>query len=204
MIASDRLRALLIWGVLALALVVPLYAATQSPLLAWRRPIYIAAGFAGIVAMGLLLLQPLLMGGQLPGFRGPQGRRVHRWVGGGLVALVMAHVVGLWITSPPDVIDVLLFRSPTPFSFWGAIAMWAVFAAASLAALRRRIMLRPQNWRRAHSLLVAAAVIGSVVHALQIEGTMETVSKWVLCGLVVGATLMTLSKRRVWGRPSSS
>ena len=36
----------------------------------------------------------------------------------------------LWITNLPDEIDGLLFASPTPFSAWGVIAMWAVFAAA--------------------------------------------------------------------------
>ena len=64
-----------------------------------------------------------------------------------LVVAVVIHVAALWITSPPDVVDALLFASPTPFSAWGVIAMWAVFAAALLAALRRRLRLRPRTWR---------------------------------------------------------
>ena len=113
---------------------------------------------------------------------GQRGRRVHRFVGGILVAAVVIHVAGLWITSPPDVVDALVFASPTPFSAWGVIAMWAVFAAALLAALRRRLRLRPRMWRFAHTALAAVVVVGSIVHALLIEGTMETVSKAVLCG----------------------
>lgn len=196
--AADRTRASLIWAALATAILVPIAAAAMSPLLAWREPVYIAAGFAGVIAMVLLLLQPLLAGGALPGLPATRGRRWHRWVGGLLVAAVVIHVGALWITSPPDVVDALLFRSPTPFSVWGVTAMWAVFAAALLAALRRRLHLRPRIWRRAHTSLAVITVIGSVVHALLIEGTMETVSKWVLCALVLAATVKVLLDLKVW------
>ena len=137
-------RAILIWAALAAAIGVPIAVAAASPLLAWRDPLYIAAGFAGVIALALMLVQPLLMGGYLPGLPALRGRRAHRWIGGALVVAVVIHVGGLWITSPPDVIDALLFTSPTPFSAWGVIAMWAIFAVALLAALRRRLRLRPR------------------------------------------------------------
>lgn len=185
-----------VWAALVIAVAVPVAAAAMSPLLAWRDPVYIAAGFAGVVAMALLLFQPLLAAGLLPGLSGPRGRRVHRWIGSALVLAVIVHVVGLWVTSPPDVIDALLFASPTPFSAWGVIAMWALFASALLAGLRRR--LRPRHWRRAHTLLAAVIVVGSVVHAMLIEGTMETFSKAALCALVLAATLVAFARLRVW------
>jgi len=193
-------RAILIWATLAIAVVVPIAAAATSPLLAWRQPIYIAAGFAGIIALGLMLVQPVLAGGYLPGLSAYRGRRVHRWIGGVLVAAVVIHVAALWITSPPDVVDVLLFRSPTPFSAWGVIAMWAIFATALLAALRRRLHLRPRVWRVAHTSLAVVIVTGTVVHAMLIEGTMETVSKAALCGLVLMATVKAMADLRVWAR----
>ena len=62
-----RMRATLIWAALAAAFCVPIAAAAASPLLAWRGPVYIVAGFAGILALGLMLVQPLLVGGYLPG-----------------------------------------------------------------------------------------------------------------------------------------
>ena len=108
-------RATLIWAALAAAIGVPIAAAAASPLLAWRDAVYILAGFAGIIALGLLLVQPLLIGGYLPGFSAYRGRRAHRWIGGALVAAMVIHVGGLWITSPPDMIDALTFTSPTPF-----------------------------------------------------------------------------------------
>lgn len=185
MTGAGPLRAVLIWAALAAALAVPIVAAAASPLLAWRDPIYIAAGFAGVVALALLLLQPLLAGGYLPGLRMRPGRRLHAWVGAGLVAAVAAHVAGLWLTSPPDVVDALVFRSPTAFSAWGVVAMWAVFAAALLAAFRRR--LRLAVWRLCHIALAMVIVVGSVVHAMLIDGTMGMVSKAALSGLVVAA-----------------
>jgi predicted ferric reductase len=189
-------KATLIWAALATAACVPVAAAAASPLLAWRGPLYILAGFAGIVALGLMLVQPLLAGGYLPGLSAWRGRRAHRWIGGALVGAVAVHVAGLWITSPPDMIDALTFTSPTPFSPFGVIAMWAIFAVACLAALRRRLGLR--RWRIAHMSLAVVIVAGSVVHGMLVEGAMETVSKAVLCALVLAATIKVMADLRVW------
>src|SRR5207342_473067 len=79
-----------------------------------------------------------------------------------LVVAVVIHVGGLWITSPPDMIDALTFTSSTPFSPFGVIAMWAIFAVAIIAALRRRLGLRPRTWRIAHMFLAVVMVVGSV------------------------------------------
>ncbi|MDM8167901.1 ferric reductase-like transmembrane domain-containing protein [Roseovarius sp.] len=183
------LRATLIWAATALVLAVPLVAAALSPLLEWRQPVYIAAGFAGVTGMALLLIQPLLIAGLLPGLDPLQERRIHRWTGAALVLSVILHVAGLWLTSPPDVIDALLFTSPTPFTPWGVIAMWALFATAILAVIRRRLRLRWRTWRIAHTALALVIVTGSVVHAILITGTMETVSKITLCTLALALTL---------------
>ena len=191
-------RVTLIWAALAAAICVPIAAAAASPLLAWRGPVYILAGFAGILALGLLLVQPVLAAGYLPGLSAYRGRRAHHWIGGALVVAVMIHVGGLWITSPPDMIDALLFSSPTPFSPWGVIAMWAIFAVALLAALRRRLGLR--TWRIAHMSLAVVIVGGSVVHAMLVEGTMETMSKAALCALVLAAAIKVMADLRVWRR----
>jgi predicted ferric reductase len=189
-------RATLVWIALATAVCVPIVLAATSPQLAWRGPVYILAGFSGIVALGLMLVQPLLIAGYLPGLSAFRGRRLHHWIGGALVAAIVIHVAGLWITSPPDMIDALLYVSPTPFSPWGVTAMWAIFAVALLAIFRRRLRLR--TWRIAHMLLAIVIVAGSVVHAILIEGTMETVSKVVLCVLVLAAAIKVLAN--LWAR----
>ena len=189
-------RVALIWAALAAAIGVPIAAAAASPLLAWRGPVYILAGFAGIIALGLVLVQPLLIGGYLPGLSAYRGRRVHHWIGGALVVAVLVHVAGLWFTSPPDMIDALTFTSPTPFSPFGVIAMWAIFAVAILALFRRRLGLR--RWRIVHMPLAVVIVAGTGLHAVLIEGTMETVSKAALCALVLAAAIKVMADLRVW------
>ncbi|SNY92562.1 Ferric reductase like transmembrane component [Cohaesibacter sp. ES.047] len=198
---SSRTRALLIWIGLLAVILVPLIASAMSPLLAWRRPAYIIAGFSGVIAMCLLLLQPLLAGGLLPGLSLLRARRVHLWTGIALVGAVLVHVGGLWITSPPDAIDALLLRAPTAFSYWGVVAMWALFIAALLVALKPRLPLRLPTWRLLHRALAVVIVIGSVIHAWLIEGTMEPVSKAVLCLLTLAATIKAVAALRIWRRP---
>jgi predicted ferric reductase len=195
-------RATLIWVALALAVGVPIGFAAANPLLAWRGPVYILAGFAGIVGLCILLFQPLLIGGYLSALSGRIGRRAHRWIGAMLVALVVIHVAGLWITSPPDMIDALLLVSPTPFSPFGVLAMWLIFAVALLALLRRRLGLRPRTWRIVHLSLAIVIVVATVFHAVLIEGAMEMISKAALCALVVAAVLklmfdLWMSKTRI-------
>jgi hypothetical protein len=116
---------------------------------------------------------------------------------------VVLHVGGLWITSPPDMADALLYSSPTPFSPWGVTAMWAIFIVALVAALRRRWGLTPRTWRIVHLSLAVVIVIGGVVHAMLVEGTMETMSKAALCVLVVAAALKVMADR-VWRKRAAS
>ncbi len=190
---SARLRASLIWAGLGLLLLVPFAAAATSPLLAYRQPVYIVAGLAGVLGLMGLALQPLLVRGVLPGLAGPRGRRLHRWAGRALVLSVAVHVAGLWLTSPPDVVDVLLLRSPTPFSLWGVVAMWAVVATAVLTLWRQRMGLR--RWRRLHGALALLITGATVGHALLIEGTMAPVSKAALCALAGLAMLWAVVAR---------
>ena len=116
-----------------------------------------------------------------------------------LVGLVAIHVGGLLIASPPDAVDALLLRSPTPFSVWGVTAMWAVALTALLVALRRRLRLRPDTWAALHNALALVVVLGTVIHAVQIEGTMGTISKWVLCLAALAAAVAAVARARFAG-----
>ncbi|MEP3629124.1 MAG: ferric reductase-like transmembrane domain-containing protein [Hyphomicrobiales bacterium] len=194
----TKQRSVLFWVGLAIVLGIPILAAITSPLLQWRQPIYIVAGLAGVLALCLLLIQPLAIGRYLPNVDPLRSRTIHRLIGMLLLALVVIHVGGLWITSPPDVIDALLFRSPTPFSVWGVIAMWCVFATALLALLRRRLRVKHRIWQRLHTGLALVIITGTVTHALLIEGTMETWSKAALAVLAIIATLKVIIDLRVW------
>lgn len=189
------MKPVLIWLVIAALCLSPIVCAAFSPFLAYRSAIYIGAGFAGIVAFALILLQPLAVSGWLPGVSDKGARRLHRWIGALIVMFVAAHVLGLWITSPPDVIDALTFTSATPFSVWGVLAMWAVFASAAVAILRSRGRIRWRAWRRTHLPLAILIAVGTILHALLIEGTMEAFTKIALCGAVGLATAASILLR---------
>ena len=192
----PRAKAALLWLALATLIAAAFAVAATSPLLQSRQPVYILAGFAGIAAMALLLFQPLLAAARLPGLTPRRARSLHRIAGTVLVAAVLMHVGGLWLTSPPDVNDALAFAAPTPFSLWGVLAMWGTFAAALLAALRRR--LPPRLWRVGHTGMVTGVVIASAAHALLIEGTMGPVSKALLCAAALAATALAIRDLKVW------
>lgn len=182
----------LTWIALVAAVAIPVVAASLSPLLQWRTPIYIGAGFAGILGLCVMLFQPTLAAGLLPGLSIKVSRQVHAGLGVALFLLVVIHIVGLWITSPPDVIDALLFASPTSFSVWGVIAMWCILTSAVLVFFRRKFRRHLGVWKFFHKLFAAIAVIGTAVHALKIEGAMETTSKTALCVLVVAISAWVL------------
>ncbi|WP_243694305.1 ferric reductase-like transmembrane domain-containing protein [Shimia isoporae] len=184
----------MLWSLFAIVFVTPLALAGTSPLLAWRSGIYIAASFAGIIAFGLCLLQPLLATAILSVNSPQQARRLHRLTGTVVFSGVLFHISGLWITSPPDVIDALLLRSPTPFSIWGVLATWALLLIAFLAVARRKLRWPPQRWGRVHLLLATILVTGAILHVLLIEGTMEPLSKFLLCLLLLAATLNAVKR----------
>ena len=193
----QGLRSALLWTVLIIGTIGPLALAGLSPLLEWRDLIYILASLTGILAFCLMLVQPIwAMGGSVE-IPAKIRRGLHRWGGIGILGLVLAHVGGLWITSPPDVVDALLFRSPTPFTPLGVIGLIAVTLAVCIALGRAK--MPPRIWRMGHSALVLIATLASAGHALLIEGTMETVSKILLCFFVLVLTLKAIVDRRMFG-----
>ncbi len=196
-IGRRRVLAVLAWGSVAAVMIVPVAIAAFSPYLASRNMPYIVGGFAGIVGLSLLFLQPLLPAGYFAGSKGPAGRRWHRWLGVAIVVAVALHVGGLYLASPPDTIDALLLVSPTPFSVYGVTAMWGVVATAILVLFRRWLGLRYPVWRVIHNGLAAIVVVATVIHALEVEGAMEPGSKWMLCIAVVAATGVALLDLRV-------
>jgi len=71
-------------------------------------------------------------------------------------------------------------------------------ARTALAAFRARLRIPPKVWRIGHTALAVVIVLGTVVHALLIEGTMEPLSKAAFCILVVLATAKVVFDLRVW------
>ncbi len=175
------------WGAFGLLLIIPLCLAALSPLLAYRDATYITAAMAGIAALTLFVVQPVFAAGFVPGVSRLRLKHWHRWIGAAIVSLVAIHIGGLYITSPADALDALLLVSPTWFSVYGVIGMWGIIITIVLVALKSRLKLPYPRWQILHNSLMIVVVISSVVHALQIEGTMDTFSKILLCIAVLAA-----------------
>ncbi|WP_245883991.1 ferric reductase-like transmembrane domain-containing protein [Hartmannibacter diazotrophicus] len=182
---------------LAAVVAVPIVLAALSPLLAYRSVPYTVGGFAGILCLAVLFIQPVLAAGYLPGLRLAEARKWHRRAGWAIVTLVALHIGGLYLTSPPDTLDALMLVAPTPFSVYGVIALWGIVLTVLLVSLRRRMGMRSSIWRIVHNGLALIVVVATVVHALQIEGTMEPISKWALCLAVLLVTSLTLLDLRI-------
>jgi predicted ferric reductase len=195
--APTRMTAVLVWFLLAACILIPVGIAAANPLQANRDALWIVGGMTGIVALALLLAQPLLAAGYLPGPSLTAGRRWHRWLGTMIVLTVGLHIGGLYLSSPEDITDALLLVAPTPFSVYGVIGLCGVVLTAILVAVRSRTGLRYASWRILHNAIALVVVVSSIVHALLIEGAMGSVSKLVLCVLVFAATVIVLFRIHV-------
>ncbi len=182
-------------GLVASIAVVPIIIAAFSPLLASRDTAYIIGGMSGIVALSLLLVQPLLAAGYLPGRSILSQRKWHRWVGSLFIVAVALHIVGLFVTSPDDMTDALLLAAPTPFSVYGVVALWGVVLTGILVVVRKKCSLLV--WTLMHNGLALIVVIASVVHAVMIEGAMSHLSKQVLCICIVVVSVFTVLHLRL-------
>ncbi len=183
---------MLVWALLTACILIPVGIAAANPLQASRDAFWIIGGMAGIVALALLLVQPLLAAGSLPGPSVPAARRWHRLVGTMVVLTVGLHIGGLYLSSPEDIADVLLLVAPTPFSVYGVVGLCGVVLTAILVAVRARSGLRYASWRIVHNAIALVVVISSIAHALLIEGAMGSVSKLILCALILAATVIVL------------
>lgn len=189
-----------IWCAALAALIAPVVLTAASPLQAWRDPAYITGAMAGVIALSLLALQPLLAAGYLPGLARATAQRAHRWLGAALVTCVVVHIGGLYLSSPMDVTDALLLISPTPFSIYGVIATIATALTALLFAGRRWLGLRPSLWRILHNGLALVVVGATVVHALMIDGAMGYWSKWIIAVMALAAATITVAHLRLFRR----
>jgi predicted ferric reductase len=187
------------WLVILGIAAVPIIAAALSPLQAGREFLWITGGMAGVVAMSLLFVQPLLMATAPSLLSAGAGRRWHRWAGIVIIAMVGLHIGALYAYSPDDITDALLLVAPTPFSLYGVISLWCLVLTALLVATRRVLRLAPRQWRLLHSVLAVAIVSSGVVHAVLIEGAMEEFSKLTVCVAALATTTAGALEVNVFG-----
>lgn len=185
---AETGRRRIAWLVIAAVAIIPVVAAALSPLQRGREFLWVVGGMAGVAALSLLFVQPLLTATAPVLMQPARGLGWHRWGGIAIVSAVALHVGALYAYSPEDVMDALFLVAPTPFSLYGVIGLWCVILTGVLAAARRRLRLGHRRWRIAHSVLAVAIVSATAVHAVLIEGAMEEISKLAICLAALATT----------------
>jgi len=187
-VRADARGRIAAWLSVIVIAAVPVIAAAVSPLQSGREALWVVGGMAGVVALSLLFVQPLLMATAPTLLSTRDGIFWHRWSGILIVALVALHIGALYAYSPDDVTDALLLVAPTPFSLYGVISLWCVVLTLGLVVGRRMLRLDHRHWRILHSVLAVAIVAAGAVHAVLIEGAMEEMSKLAICVAALATT----------------
>ena len=177
---TDRVRRWLGGVAIAVLLVVPLVASILSPIGTGRSFPWIAATLAGVLAFSLLIVHMLLPTHWLYLLLRGRNLRWHRRLGVGIVALVVAHVAGLYVYSPDDIGNALVLQAAT-YSRLGVIAAWCMVLTVGLARARHRLPLSHDNWQVVHSMLAVAITGLAVGHVVLHQGTLDGPAEWLLC-----------------------
>ena len=192
--AARRIARPLVWLASAGLVALPLLVAGTSPLQEGREPIWILGGLAGVAAMPLLVIQGLLPTGRLA--RLAPSLRWHRVLGYGVLLAVLVHVGALYLYSPEDITDALLFLAPA-YSKFGVIAAWCLVFAVLVAVLRRRLGLGHATWRIVHGLLALITVGTAVAHTVMAYGAFDGVVETLTCVAALLATSLALLHQTV-------
>jgi predicted ferric reductase len=160
--------------------------ALRSPLQVGRDGAWVLGALAGVVALGLVAVQVLLPTPWLDDLLGGHQLRWHRLLGLTVVAVVVAHVAGLYASSPDDVRDALVLAAPT-YSRLGVLSAWCVGLSVALALARRRLGLTYSDWQILHSALAVAIVGTAVGHTVMIRGALDGPAELLACGAALVA-----------------
>lgn len=129
---------------------------------------------AGALAVSALVLQPLLAAG---------GRiRAHRLLGAVALALVLAHVAGLFVLAPDDALFAMSPDGPTRARM-ALIATIALVAAVALGVLRRRLPITGASWRILHAFLAVLVIALGFGHAVLTDGALDGIGTPLLLAL---------------------
>jgi predicted ferric reductase len=156
---------------------------------------------AGALAVSALVLQPLLAG------RGRIG--AHRLLGGVALALVLAHVAGLFVVAPDDALFAMSPDGPTRARM-ALIATIALVAVVALGVGRGRLPISAASWRILHAFLAALVIALGLGHAVLTDGALDGVGTPLLLGLgtlalfaVAAAHVARTRRARIDGRRAS-
>jgi predicted ferric reductase len=174
------------FAVLAVIVSAPVVVSSLSPLQTGRTITWVLGTAAGVLGLSLLVVQMILPTRWLYVMLGGSNLRWHRRLGLAVAALVIAHVVGLYLYSPDDIGDALILQAPT-YSRLGVLSAWCMLLTVGLALARRRLPLLYDDWQILHSVLAVAVTGTAVGHVLLLEGTLDGLAEWLVCLAAVAA-----------------
>ncbi len=147
---------------------------------------------AGALAVSAIVLQPLLAG---------RGRiATHRLLGAVALALVLAHVGGLFIESSEDALFAMSPDGPTRARM-ALLATIALIAVVLLGVLRDRLPMSGTTWRILHAFLATLVIALGFGHAILTDGALDDGGTAVLLGFAalalggVAAAFIARSRR---------
>ena len=119
---------------------------------------------AAALAVPVIAVQPLLAG------RGRIGR--HRLVGTVALALVLVHIVALFVESADDTLFAMSPDGPTRARM-ALMATIALLVVVALGASRRRFPLSGTAWRILHAYFALLVIVLGFGHALLTSGALD-------------------------------
>lgn len=172
----------------------PLLLALTDSHLATAPLALVVSTATGALAVSALAFQPLLAarGRAVEHVVGPRGVRWHRRLGVAALALVLAHVVGLFVVEVDDTLFALSRDGPTRARM-ALIATLALFAVVVLGLARNRLPLADASWRLLHAYLAVLVIVLGIGHAVLTDGALDGAGTPVLVlfgvfGLVAAGT----------------
>ena len=163
-----------LWAALAAVVALPLALALTDFHLEAAPAALVLSTAAGALAVSALVLQPLLATGGRIG--------AHRVLGAVALALVLAHVAGLFVVAPDDALFAMSPDGPTRARM-ALIATIALIGAVALGVLRGRLPLAGGSWRILHAFLAVLVIALGLGHAVLTDGALDGIGTPLLLGL---------------------
>jgi predicted ferric reductase len=121
--------------------------------------------------------------------------RVHRYLGIGVLGLVLAHVAVVVLGNPAKGLSYLDLVNASPTMRAGTIATLALVLLSVTSLLRRRLRLPYGFWRIVHVVLAATALAGAAVHVVLLDNLIRSDGMGIWLAAVSAALLVVLAVR---------
>jgi len=156
----------------------------------------LALGFAVIA----LLLLMFVLTSRFPRLTAPFGIDLvyyfHRQIAIGLLLLAVIHA-GILLASEPALATWLLPPAPA-YMLVGLLALLCLLLLVAVSALRRRVKLEYETWRRTHLLLAVVGVVAALLHISGVNHYSGSMPMQVLTAIAAATWLVLVLRTRLF------